>query len=212
MSDTSKLEALYHLLPPLAKIWVYSAHIPAWRRQEEEIVDDIVQETIARVYDRLQKAERGEADAVNSIESLSRRIARNYFIDLIRKDRRLLRLAQVSPSTEEPGGEQNWTDLSEQVHEAMFHESIFNQLALEIMQFPKKQRLALLIDLSSCMALDALPTPLQRAFLKAGVQLTDYHGQYPRNDVELSRHRSLVNVAYKRVSRLTSMKKEANIQ
>jgi DNA-directed RNA polymerase specialized sigma24 family protein len=210
MDDTRQWESLYKLLRPLAKKWVYSARISLWRGQEEEVVDDIVQETITRVYDRLQRAERGEADAVNSIEALSRRIARNYFIDLIRKDRRLLRLAEVDPSMQELSAGQNWADVTGQVDEALFHEFLFTQVAQEIVQFPKKQRLALLIDLSSRMSLDDRPSPVQQAFLKVGVQLKDYRGQCPRNAIELSRHRTLLNIAYKRVSRVTILKKEGS--
>jgi len=212
MDDTGKWESLYQLLRPLAKMWVYSAHITSRRGQEKEIVDDIVQETIARVCDRLQKVERGEAEVVKSIESLSRRIARNYFIDLLRKDRRLLRFEEVSSSMEGLGIEQNWADLTEQVDEAMFHETLFNQLALEIVKFPMKQRLALLIDLSRCLSFDDRPSPVQRAFLKVGIQLKDYRSECPHSAIELSRHRALLNIAYKRVSRLTNMKKEVSRQ
>src|SRR5215471_5937734 len=120
MSDTDKLASLYQLIRPLAKMWVYSAHLSSWRGQEEEIIDDIVQESITRVYVRLQKAERGEADEVKSIEALSRRIARNYFIDLVRKDQRLLRFEEVSPSTEGLSDGQNWANITEQIDEAMY--------------------------------------------------------------------------------------------
>ena len=191
-------EALYNLLWYLVKMWVHAAHISLWQGQEEDIVADIVNEAIARVYERLQKAERGEAEPVNSIQALSKVVARNCFIDLIRKDRRLVRLTQVSPF---PDSEQQWADISEKVHEAVFQESLFNRLVPEIIKLPRKQKFALLIDLANHTDF-SMSTPLQQAFLAIGIQLQDYRQPLPDDPIERSRHASLLSIARKRVATL----------
>src|SRR5260370_9164199 len=89
-------ETLQCLLSRLVKFWVYSAHISSWQGQEEEIIADIVQEVITRVCKQLQKVELGEADPVNSIESLSKTVAHHYFIDLIRSAGQLLPLSRIN--------------------------------------------------------------------------------------------------------------------
>lgn len=195
-------EALYKLLWHLVKVWVYSARISSWRGQEEEIIEDIVHETIARVYERVQKAERGEANPVNSIENLSKAVARNYLIDLIRKDHRLVRLTQDSHL---PGIEHNWIDVSEKVHEAVFRESLFKKLAPEIIKFPKKQKQALLAGLANDIDF-SMSSPLQRAFLALGIKLQDYRQPLPDNPAERNRYASLLSIARKRMANLPCVK------
>src|SRR5690348_17154264 len=77
--------ALYVLLYPLAKRWVYAAHIYSWYGQENDIAWDIVLVTIQRTYEYNLKAQ-SENTPVGSFQRLSIRIARNYFQDLRRKD------------------------------------------------------------------------------------------------------------------------------
>ena len=187
------------------KFWVYGAHIASWKGQEEDIIAEVVAETIARLYERLRKVERGEAEPVNSIDFLGKAIARNYFIDLIRKDRRLIRFTQLTRASEGPVVEESWVDLSEKIHEAVFHESLFDRLAPEINRFPKKQKVALLVDIASRMEFGARPTSLQRAFLKVGVELSEYKQQRPCDAAERGRQSSLLSLAYKRVAKLPSV-------
>jgi len=195
-------EALYQLLWCVVQVWVYSAHLSAWQGQVEEIIAEIVHETIARVYERLQKAERGDADPVNSIEAMSRTVARHYFIDLLRKDRRLVHFTQISHS---PVIEQDWVDLLEKVHDAVFYESLFDSLAPEIIKLPKKQKQAFLVDLANHTDF-SMSMPLQRAFLKVGVRLQDYQQPVPDDPIERSRHSSLLSIARKRIANLPCVK------
>ena len=199
-------ETLQCLLSRLVKFWVYSAHMSSWQGQEEEIIADIVQEVIARVCKQLQKVELGEANPVNSIESLSKTVARHYFIDLIRRDRRLIHLSQINWASEEPGVEYGWVNLSEKVIDVVFLESFFNDLACETIRLPKKQKLALLTYLANLIDSDSMPSSLQRAFLKVGIQLQNYQLPLPDNPVERSRYRSLLYIARKRVAKSACMR------
>jgi DNA-directed RNA polymerase specialized sigma24 family protein len=199
---------LYPLLRPAVKRWVYSAHISSsWLRQEEDIVTEIVQEAICRTFERMRKAEFRRADPVKSPEYFSKTIAHNYFIDLTRKDSRVIRLTQLGPPSREAGAEIELADVSEEIHEEVFLESLFDHLAAEVANFPKKQSQALLSDLARRMHFEkGRLTPLQRAFFKAGIRLQDYICARPGSVGERGRYAALLSVAYKRVSRLESIK------
>src|SRR6266568_4994952 len=83
-------EELYVFLHTVAQRLVSSLHIPAWYGQEEDIVQDIVQETVARMIERVQEAKRGERVPVRSLKSMMVVVARNYCRDLRRHDHRLV--------------------------------------------------------------------------------------------------------------------------
>src|SRR6266566_2037796 len=61
---------LYPVLRSLARYLVYSAHVLSWRGQEEDIIEDVVQETARRLLQRAQKAERGEATSIESLPQM----------------------------------------------------------------------------------------------------------------------------------------------
>src|SRR5690348_18486444 len=83
---------LLSALRPRVRRSVYAAHSAYWHGQEEDIVDDIVQETACRIIERIREIERGEAQPVYALEGFMTVMARNYCTDLERHDRRLQRL------------------------------------------------------------------------------------------------------------------------
>src|SRR5437588_5178662 len=85
---------LYTTLRPLARYLVYSFPVPSWRGQEEDVIEDIVQETARRIIERAQKAERGEAEPIRSLHQMVTVVAQNYCKDLRRRERRLVRIGQ----------------------------------------------------------------------------------------------------------------------
>ncbi len=190
--------SLYSFLRPYVKRLVCSSGIPSWRGQEDDIVEDIVQETIIRVLRCIQRGESGEGVPIVSPEGLSIVIAQNYYEDLRRRDRRLVRIATDEHSRGVHIVLQNHHDPSELAITNMFLEWLFVKFSLEAVKFPYKQRTALLIDLASRMDFDAQPTPLQKAFLEAGIRLQDYQRPLPKDTVERSRHTSNTSHAYKR--------------
>ena len=198
-SDTT-WQKLYLLLPPLVKRWVYSSHVPSWKGQEDDIVEDIVQEAITRLFQYSQRAERGEVVPIETIEHMIKVVALNYCRDLKRRERRLLRSTTDEWSYGEHVDSTNTVDPAEIAIDKAFQEWLFERLSQEIVKFPKKQRNALLIDLAYRMHFAVRPTSLQRAFLRRGIRLQDFRATAPKNPLERGRHAANLNLAYKRVA------------
>jgi DNA-directed RNA polymerase specialized sigma24 family protein len=189
--------ALYALLLPLAKRWVYAAHIYSWTGQENDIAWDIVLVTIQRTYEYNLKAQDGNIP-IGSFQRLSIRIARNYFQDLRRKDSRLLPLNRDGCSQVE-NTIHDELDIAEVILDKVYEEWLFQEIAKEIASFPPKLRTAMLIDIAKRMEFDVKPTPLQAAFLKVGIQLQDYEKLLPQNPILRSRHSALVSLGYRKL-------------
>ncbi len=185
-----------------ARYLVYSFSVPSWRGQEEDIIEDIVQESVHRLIERARKAEGGEADPIHSPKYMMMTIAQNYCKDLRRSERKLLHVPPQNYASQilVDVGEQ--TNTFDAAAENVYQEKLFVLLAHEIANFPDKQRKALLIDLANRMSFDTGPTPLQKAFLEEGIQLQQYQQPLPANPKERSRHISLLSYAYRRIAHL----------
>ncbi len=197
---------LYHLLRCPVTGWVYMAHLPVWNGQENDIIEEIVQEAVIRTFERIRKAEKHEAAPISSIPAFAKTTAHNYFVDLLRKEGRHILFTQLTYPSGEERVEPELPDIADAVDEEVFCQSLFEQLAPEILNFPKKQRHVLLTDLANHIRFSFSATPLQRALLKSGIHLEDYQRSRPENRVERSRCTALLSLAYKRVSLLESMK------
>lgn len=193
---------LYPKLYALARQLVYRFRVSCWCGQEEEMIDDVVQETIRRMLERSQRAERGEADPIYAVESMMAVIAQNYLKDLRRHDRRVSRLQSPDTLGRTTNAMREQIDIAEVAAEELSDEWLFRRLAREIANFPEKRRRALLIDLANLMCFENEPTPLQAAFLAVGIDLQVYQLPLANDPVARARHGSLVSLAYKRVARL----------
>jgi len=194
---------LYACLRSLARYLVYSFHVASWRGQEEDIIEDIVQETARRAIERVRKAERGEADPVHSLKQMMLVIAQNYCRDLRRSGRRVLHMPFQDHVPESLVGVDERAHALDTATEDVYQERLFVLLAHEIANLPCKQRRALLIDLANRMYFDTWPTPLQKAFLAEGIQLQQYQQALPANPQERIRHISLLSYAYRRLAHLS---------
>jgi len=188
---------LYLLLLPLAKRWVYAAHIYSWTGQENDIAWDIVLVTIQRTYEYNLKAQ-GENTPIGSFQRLSIRIAKNYFQDLRRKDNRLQPFNRDGCSQVE-NTIHDEINIAEVVLDKVYEEWLFQEIAKEIANYPPKMREAMLIDIAMRMDFDIQATPLQAAFFDVGIQLRDYAGLLPQDPIMRSRHASLVSLGYKKL-------------
>lgn len=190
---------LINELRPYVRYLVYSAHVTLWCGQEEDIIEDIVQETARRIIEYSQRAERGEVLPIHSPEHLIVLIARNYCIDMQRRDRRLKRSLSGNYA---PGNFPKGDQISplEIATEHVYQEEVFARLAHEIAHFPTRQRRALLIDLANRMHFDTELTPLQKAFLAEGIDLQRYQQPLPNDPIERARQAALTSLAYKRVA------------
>lgn len=205
MSDTI-WRNLYPALRSLACYLVHTSPLPYWRGQEDDLADDIAQETVRRVIDRALKAERGEATPIQSLKQMANTVAYNYYRDLKRHDYRLSRLdttdANAHGSRFYPVDVRSDEYLLDLVADKVDQDRLFDKLAREIVGFPAKQKQAILTDLANRMCFDDEPTPLQQSFLKVGIDLRQYHQPLPEDQRERGRHISLCSQAYKRVSQL----------
>jgi DNA-directed RNA polymerase specialized sigma24 family protein len=194
---------LYISLRPLAKRIVYAFRVPAWRGQENDIAEDIVQETARKVIERTQKADRKEALPIYALKPMVRVIAYNYGKDMRRHDQRVSRIPEQNDLVEQQNVLDEVINTEECATENAYHEVLFTELAREIANFPAKQRQALLIDLATHMSFERQPTPLQKAFLEAGIQLQEYRHLLPATNEERNKYTSLLAHAYRRISTLS---------
>lgn len=206
LNSDSTWKKLYPLLESLARYFVYSSHVSSWQGQENDIVEDVVQETVRRMIEYARKSERGEAPPIHSLKSMMRVVAQNYCKDMKRHDRRLLRIQPQDASPQLHASLRNQVSLVEMGTENVYQESLFKLVACEIAGFPVKQRTALLIDLANRMQFGTQPTALQKAFLDVGIDLQQYRRPLPADPQERSRHVSLVTCAYKRIASLHCVK------
>jgi DNA-directed RNA polymerase specialized sigma24 family protein len=197
-SDTNWHD-IYNTLRPIAKYIVYSYRAPAWRGQENDIAEDVTQETVRKLFEYEQKVKRGESVPIHALVPMMRVIAQNYSRDMLRHDNRVTRMDAndvVVPSSHEE------INVEECATENAYNEMLFREMARAIASFPSKQRHALLIDVAAHMSFEQQPTPLQRAFSNAGIQLQMYQNMSPVTSAEHNRHTSLLAHAYKRVAKL----------
>jgi RNA polymerase sigma factor (sigma-70 family) len=209
MSDTL-WSALYPSLHSLACYLVRTSPLPCWRGQEDDIADDIAQETVRRVIERDQKAKRGEAPPIQSFKQTANTVAYNYYRDLKRHDYRVSRLdttnttdASAYASHFDPVDVSSDEYVLDTVADKVDQESLFARLADEIGRFPTRQKQAILIDMANRMYFDTEPTSLQKSFREVGIELRDYCQALPDDQKERSRHISLCSQAYKRVAHLS---------
>jgi len=198
LNGDSIWDSLYPLLLPLVKRWVYASNIVSWIGQETDIAWDIVLTTIKRTYEYALNARRAGI-AIASLERLSIVIAKNCFLDLRRKDARLLHFQRDGYSRGSWSSTHDGVDLSEVVLDKIHQDQLSHELAKEIAGYPPKMRKAILIDIAMRMEFDSQPTTLQRAFLEVGIQLQDYQYLLPTDPAAKARHASLVSLGYKRI-------------
>ena len=200
--DEASWNDLYPFLRSTVHYLVYSFQVASWRGQEEDIVEDLVQETMRKLLKRAEQARRGEAEPIQSVRHMIATIASNSCKDLRRKDRRLVRMQPQLNEAWHFEVENDQVAALDTVTEQVFEEALFVLIAHEVAHFPAIQRKALLIDLANRMSFDVQLTPLQKAFLQEGIQLQHYQLPLPTNLRERSRHATNVSYAYQRVSRL----------
>ncbi|HLI71119.1 MAG TPA: hypothetical protein VKV19_15295 [Ktedonobacteraceae bacterium] len=179
----------------------YAYQVSSWQGQEEDLAQDIVQETARRMIERARKAERGEAEPVHSRKMITT-TAQNYCKDLRRRDQRLLRSSAGSSDLGNAISSGSQPRFFDAICEYIDQEQLLAQVAREIVNFPEKQRMALLIDLANRMSFDNQPTALQKAFREAGIELEQYRCPLPDDRRERNQHMSLLNYALRRVAQL----------
>jgi DNA-directed RNA polymerase specialized sigma24 family protein len=205
--DDDSWSTLALWLTPQVRGWVYNTTLLCWKGDEEAITEDIVAVAVTRIYMYIKKGNVHMAKPVISMSAFARRTARNCYIDQLRKDRKKVRLSQLTDDYEKPVLAKNLPSMEESVHERLFREQLIGVIAQEISHFPAKQQEAILRD--QARLIDCMPDPasLLRAYHEAGIRILDYRSQEPMKKDERYRHSSLLHHAYKRLSLLPSVRK-----
>lgn len=202
VSSNANWHTLYRQLKVIVTRWVHSANLPTWKAQREDIIDEIVQETMIKVLKRIRRGESGELSPVYSVDGLCVRAAYNIFIDMVRHDRRLVPMASKRWDDAPYDVPDEGQDYSEVAVDNVYNANLFGQVALAVQAFPPKLRSALVIDLVSRMSFEGEVTPLQQALHNAGIDLEQYRGQRSSDPVARGRQASLASLGYKKIGTL----------
>ncbi|MBX5459386.1 MAG: hypothetical protein IRZ31_21050 [Thermogemmatispora sp.] len=195
-------EELYARLRRQVRRLIARYNVAAWRGQEEDLVEDIVQESVRRFIERQPRVERGEIAPARSPEHMLFTIACNCCLDLYRRERRLIHTGgEYLPVLREMEAKEP----TEQALERAYQQELFAIVAREVEHFPQGQRRALLIDLAELMSFGEEPTALQNAFLEQGIDLSHYR-DWPEDRRQHEQRVALRNHAYRRLARLPSIR------
>lgn len=197
---------LYSALRPYILGWVYSSGVSSWHGQENDIADDILQEAVIRTLKYTKLVESGRSLPINSMTCFGRTVAHNHFRDLRRRELRLVR-----PTTQD-GTESvifitkdEEEDPADMALDRLMLLSLLMTLARIIVDFPSKQRTALLIDLANHADLSDEPSHLHSVFLEVGIELRDYCCTLSSDPLERSRHAASLSIAYKRLRQVFNL-------
>ncbi|HET8844314.1 MAG TPA: hypothetical protein VFN35_22800 [Ktedonobacteraceae bacterium] len=202
--DDATWITLYQLLSKAVYGWVRSANVPVWKRQQYDVAEDLVQIAMEKVFKYLSD-ERKQDTPIHSLERLSLVIAKRCFIDMRRRELRLLHFPEnemVSGGSLLP---ELLVDPSLEVEEKIYEEWLMGFSARTIAAFSTKLRAAILADLANRSFFEEEPTVLQQAFLAVGISLRDYQCAPSLDPVERGRQSALRSLAYKRISQANGL-------
>jgi hypothetical protein len=206
LQSNATWDILYHSIGSLVRIWVRSSHIPLWHGQEEEVAADIVQETMLRTFtyasDFSSWTQEGKDAPSQSLENICKAIAYTQYRDLRHQDSRFIRVRSCKYSYPGCSIMRERFDPLETAINDTFQEWCCTHLASEIADIPIGPRTELLIYLANHVCFDLqISQLLQNAFLKRGIRLQEYRRSLPGNHIARSRHKTLLQMAHKRVMR-----------
>lgn len=187
---------LYDTLRPTIRAWVHSSQVAVWRGREYDLTEEILQETVARAFERLQQNE-----PIHNLTGYSKRIAFHHFLDLRKKELKLIPLPEYLSNDGIALYKQEEVDPAEL---AIEHLSLIS-LAETVLDFtadmPAKRRNALFVDLVKRANFLDESSPLLIACSHFGIRLQDFLPLLPHNRDESSRHASLLHLAYKQLKK-----------
>lgn len=191
---------LYNSLRPYILACVYTSKVSCWHGQEQDIAEDVVQETIIRTMKYARQAKAGYTPPIYSLMCFGRTVAYNHIRDLRRRDLRLIRPEFSDQQIADDSSQfVKAVDPSEIALKELTHYTLWKSVALVIAKFPEKQRDALLIDLAMRADFQDGHSSLWSAFLSVGIDLRDYHQPLSADPLVRGRHAALLSIAYKRL-------------
>ncbi len=173
-------------------------NIPHWFGSEKQLVEDVRDETLARVLYYAWKAEQDLVPPINSFEALCKITARNYLLDLRRRDKHIaMSIESICLSNEH-----QYIGMSEDIaltviEDMMMYEKML-LIAKVVKGFSTKLRVAVLTHFANLEDFDdEQPRPLERAMWAVGIPLREYRCDLPENPVLRRRHAALVCLGLK---------------
>jgi len=191
---------LYNWLKPFVLNWIRHYDLPFWAGQEQEIAEDILQETSMRILRYMHQSELDGGRPIEFLDNFCITVAHNCLRDLRRRQYKLTRLSALSETRE--WHKQDVADSDDPSELALTHlmsRDTLMGLARIIVDFPPGQRRAILIDLAQYSDFDEEVGPLHLIFREFGINLCEYKLARPLDAVARSRHASLLSIAYKRL-------------
>jgi DNA-directed RNA polymerase specialized sigma24 family protein len=199
LNDEDRWAALYRLLWPLVRSWTYNAGVAIWKGQEQDVAEDLVQTSMEKIFKYIEDAQKQHV-IICSLEHLSIVIAKHCFLDMRRRELRLLHFSHDDVASKEQVSQNLLVDPSQEAEEKIYEEWLLARSAKTIATFSRKLRAAILVDLANRTCFDTEPTALQQAFLAVGVHLQDYQRASSIDAAERARQSALRSLAYKRLS------------
>ena len=196
--DEGFWEHLYRTLYKSVPSLVHRYKVSSWEGQEEDLINDIIQETVMRIYHKFLVSPDKDF-TIQSIEAFSYTIALHYCLDLQRKEKRLTHLSDDEHERAVHISPLNEDDELTILLETISQQPTLMQAAHIIAMIPCKQRRALLIDLARYNDFTEQPTVLELALAEAGIQWRDYSQPLPHTRLERTRHNALVSLGYRRL-------------
>ena len=200
-ATSEEWHALNKILLSYIKSCLYTYSVVHWVGGEQEIAEDVLQETYLRALRFAHnKEEHEDVPPINNFEALCKTIAKRHIIDIRRKDKHLVGsldnttffITHETISMSDDPALIAVEDISLYTSMRSFSQAIKN--------FPEKQRIALLIDLARNADFDdEHPRTLERAMWSIGIPLRDYYRELPCDPILRSQHNALVSIAYKRL-------------
>jgi DNA-directed RNA polymerase specialized sigma24 family protein len=201
LDDELLWRALRAWLLPRVRTWVYTAHVVIWRRQQDDIVEDITQEAITRTFVSIQKAKKNKDAPIVHPYAFCNTTARHIFVDRIRKENRLVHFVLEEGYHEPPLLSHELNDPESIALDHLMLEEDVVLVAQFIARSPAKQRAALLAHLAKNMDFDASPSLLEQALATAGIHLRAYARTSFEDAGEVSRQSALLWHVRKRLKK-----------
>ena len=200
-TTSEEWHALNKILFSYIKSCLYTYSIIHWIGGEQELAEDVLQETYLRAFRFAHNSEEHEdVPPINNFEALCKTIAKRYILDVRRKDKHFVGsldnttffITYETISVSDDPAMIAIEDISLYTYMLRFSQAI--------KRFPEKQRIALLIDLALNADFDdECSSPLERAMWSVGIPLRDYYCELPRDPILRSQHKALASIAYKRL-------------
>lgn len=188
---------LYTGLRPTISGWVSHSGVSSWRGQENDLIEDILQETVARTFETL-----ASGVVIHNVAGFGSTVAYRLFVDLRRKDLRLTRPSEyVYPELVFVTADDQ-VDPAEIAIDRLSRISLLETVLAFIKDFPTKQREALFVDMAKRSNFLDEDSPLLVAFAQMHIKLQDYLQLIPKSRKEATQMASLLSIAYKRLKQI----------